>query len=124
MTDDPRALAAQLLAASRFAMPLKDVLEHIRKRRAAYPSPPLLREPDVAAPELISVPLIDDPDRFAELFWKKRTATKVTKLPSKTAKPRVSRTQVPPTPAHPTLRLIDGGKGNSDGGGDNSDETS
>ena len=104
-------------------MPLDDVLEHIRERRAASLSPPSPPEPDVAAPELLSVPLIDDPDRFAELFWKKRTATIAAKPHPKLTKPRVSRTSVSPPPTPPTLRVIDGGKGNSDGGGDNSDET-
>ena len=76
MTDDPRALAAQLLAASRYAMPLQEALEHVRVRRGTLCSPPAAPEPDFSAPEATPLPIIDAPELFAAAFWNKRSPAK------------------------------------------------
>lgn len=124
MTDDPRALTAKLLAASRFAMPLQEALDHVRDRRAQLTASQPLPAPHLAASEEMPYPIIDAPDKFAAAFWNKRANPPAPKPEPKPKKPRNPQKPTGPTPAHPTLRLIDGGKGITGGDGDNSDEPS
>jgi hypothetical protein len=73
MIDDPRALAARLLAASPFAMSLEDALNQKRARQAALLSAPATvqkAESDFTAPE--PMPVLDRPDEFASAFLAKR----------------------------------------------------
>jgi hypothetical protein len=74
MTDDLRALAAQLLAESPFAMPIEEAQAHIKERRArllAQAAPPPAAEPDFSPAPM---PDVQDPINFGTAFWAKRAA--------------------------------------------------
>ena len=114
MTDDPRALAAQLLAASRFAMPREEALEHIRARRAELTALSPAPTPDIAAPEAMPS-LVDAPEEFAAAFWQRRRSPPLPQV--KPRKPRTGRSSPPSPTTPPTLRVI-GGK---DHDGDNTE---
>ena len=72
MTDDPRALAAKVLAASRYAMPREEALAEIRARRTIRRD--ALPSADPAAAEPLSVPIIDDVEGFVRDWWAARTS--------------------------------------------------
>lgn len=113
MTDDPRALAAKLLAASSYAMPLADAIEHIRKRRSALALPPSpAAPPDLVASSAVPLPIVDDPEQFAADFWKRRLMPEIQK--TKLKPPLPGRRPAGETHAHPDLRVIDGGKDDGD----------
>ena len=72
MSDDPRVLAAQLLAQSRFALPLSEAraqMDARRKQLLASPVAAPVSDPDFAPAPL---PIVDDPSGFAAEFWAKR----------------------------------------------------
>lgn len=117
MTDDPRALAARLLAGTRFAMPLQEALEHIRVRRAELSQSQYAPAPDLTAPEDMPHPLVDAPEFFAAEFWKRRAPPQALKRQPK----QVKSSRPAADKATPALRIIDGGKGD---GGDNGEQNS
>jgi len=103
MTEDPRALAARLLAKSRYAMPRAQALAHIEARRRRLLAPPAEPEPDLTAPEPLSLALLNAPEKYASDFWTRRSSRE---------KPRPGR---PPSgdalgPRHDDFRVVDGDK--------------
>jgi hypothetical protein len=69
MTEDVRALAARLLAASRYAMPSEEARAHIAARRRQLLAAPEVPEPDFSPEPL---PIVDAPEAFADAFWQSR----------------------------------------------------
>lgn len=104
MIDDPRALAARLIAASPLSMSLEDALKQKRERRRALLTPPAKPEPDFSAPQ--PLPIIDAPHQFASGFWEKRSSPHQAAAKPKSAAQRPAK---PSRGSHP-LRLIRGGK--------------
>lgn len=119
MTDDLRALAARLLAASPYAMPSEEAEALIKARRSkllgdATRPAPIPAEP-VTTAQPIANDLTLDPIGFAKnVFWPKRSR------PPEKAKPNKKREKAPARTTHPKLTIIDGGKGvdNDDGSKD------
>lgn len=73
MSDDPRSLAARLLAQSRYALPLCEARAHIEARRSQLLARPVrasVPHPDFTVPA--PLPIVDDPAGFAAEFWKDR----------------------------------------------------
>lgn len=109
MSEDPRALAARLLAQSPFAMPRDTALEHVRARRerlladrAAMP------EPDFTAPEPIPVAdPVHDVSAYARDFWARKTKGATRKPPGRRPKGEL-------TPEHDRFRVVDGDRDDGD----------
>ena len=121
MIEDPRALAARLIAASPLAMSLEEALRQKRERRAALlasPSCPAKPEPDFMQPEKSPLPIVDAPETFAADFWHKRAKPLGDPPPPpkrKSTKPR-GRKPAGDLPAGASrFRIIDGDR---DGDGD------
>jgi hypothetical protein len=105
MSDDVRALASRLIAASRYAMPLTEARRQIEERRqrllaVEVPAP----DADFSAPEPFADP-VDDPSGFAAAFWqrKARSDTPPACPPGRPPKGDLS-------PEHERFRVLDGGK--------------
>lgn len=112
MTDDLRALAAQLLASSPYTMTLQEAQAHIAERRkkllAAPPNISTRADPDFTAPA--PMPVLDAPESFATDFWSKRKVPGVDDEPPK-RKPKKPRGRKPvgDLPARANrFRIIDG----------------
>lgn len=110
MTDDARAIAARVLAASPSAMRTQDVRAHIAERRKGLlvqPPRPAKDEPDFTAP----VPVLDAPHQFARDFWAKRAPPALPEPPKQKAK--TERSGRAPTgdlgARHARFRVVDGG---------------
>jgi hypothetical protein len=118
MTDDPRSLAARLIAASPLAMTIADArsrtLDRRRKLLAYAPMGSTGAEPDFTAPA--PMPVLDAPVSFAKDFWSKRRAPDANDAPPK-AKVRTPQGRKPlgdlPLEAN-RFRVIDGDGGDSE----------
>lgn len=116
MTDDLRALAAKLLAASPHAMPIEEAEALIKARRSrllgqAIPTSPPAQEP-VTTPQPIPE-LTLNPEAFASAFWARR---KPTPPPSKPKK-RPGRKPKSAAPGVDRFTVIDGDAGDNEDSG-------
>ena len=87
MTDKekPKTLD-ELIASTPAAQPLSDALENIRVRRKRLLDMPASPPVDAAiTPE--AIPVIDNPDAFAQDFWERKQAEKKTKPKAPKGKP-------------------------------------
>ena len=106
MIDDPRSLAAQLIALSALAMSLEDALKQKRKRRAKLLAAPSLPEPDFS-PE--PFPFLDNPQEFGRDFIAKKQRDR----PAKSAPPGTT-TGALPKKGRPFTVITGGRDGDND----------
>ncbi len=101
MINDPRSLAARLIAASPLAMSLEDALKQKRERRAELLAAPPVPEVTIAPEPL---PVIDSPADYARDFWQDRQP------PEKSPRRPPRKKSGSPHERRGPFRLIDGGK--------------
>ena len=115
MIQDPRTLAAQLLAGTRYAMPIEEAIAQVQARRQQLLTPTaqsVKTEPTFT--EAAPFPVIDSPDAFAAAFWAAREKPAKSKTKPK-AKPKMNKSEPPERlPERPALRVIPGGKGDNE----------
>ena len=106
MMDDPRALAARLIAASPLAMSLEDALKQKRERREQLLAVPPLSEPDFS-PE--PFPFLDSPQDFARDFIAKKRSDRGSKPVA-----RSKTNKAPPKKSGPFTVITGGLDGDND----------